>query len=83
MKEVKKNVTEFLCSNYDVVAYSSTNVERMSREVIEHRMNVKKKAKAVKQKKRKFMPEKYEVLKNEVNKLLAAKFVNEVMYPEW
>lgn len=44
-KRVKKNVTEFLCNNYDIIAYNLANMKGVNREVIGHRLNIKKKKK--------------------------------------
>lgn len=49
MKEtIKKNVTEFLHDNYDIIAHSPANIKRVSRDVIEYRLNMNKKARVVK-----------------------------------
>lgn len=52
--EVKKNVIKFLYSNYDVMAYSSIDMERVSRGVIKPRLKLKKEAGAAKREKRNF-----------------------------
>lgn len=83
---MKKTMIEFFCNNYDVIAHSPTDMKGVSKEVIEHKLNVKKKkAKAVKQKKRNFIPDWQEVIKEKVNKLLNAisDAISEVMYPKW
>lgn len=36
-------MSEFLHNNYDVMAYNPTDMEKVSKEVIKHRLNVKKK----------------------------------------
>lgn len=85
-KIVKNNVTKFFCNNYDVIAYRLTYMKGVSRDVTEYRLNMKKEVGAVKQKKKKrrnFVPDKLEVIKEEVNKLLNVKFVSKVIYPKW
>lgn len=47
MEEVKMNVLEILHNNYDVMVYNHKDMERVSREVIKQRSNVKKEAKAM------------------------------------
>lgn len=70
-------------SNFDVMAYSLTEMKGVSKGVIEYKLNVRRDAKPVKQPKRNFALERQEVIKEEVNKLLDAKFISEVMYLDW
>ena len=51
--------------------------------VITHRLNVYPSAKLVCQKKRVFASERDNVIKEEVQKLTMAKFIQEVYYPNW
>ena len=50
---------------------------------ITHRLNVNLFFKSVKQKRRSFAPEKQKAINEEVDKLLQAKVIREVEYPEW
>ncbi|KAK4384680.1 hypothetical protein Sango_3036400 [Sesamum angolense] len=58
-----------------------TNHSRISPDVITHRFNVNPDAKLVKQKKRKFGVERSQAIKEEVEKLLKAKYARPVQYP--
>ena len=51
--------------------------------VITHRLNVDPSFKSVKQKRRSFALERQKVINEEVGKLLQAKAIREVKYPEW
>ena len=51
--------------------------------VITHRLNVNPSFKSVKQKKRSFSLERLKAINEEVGKLLHAKAIREVEYPEW
>ena len=51
--------------------------------VITHRLNVNPSFKPVKQKRRSFAPERQKAINEEVGKLLQAKAIREVEYPEW
>ena len=51
--------------------------------VITHRLNVYPSSKLVRQKKRVFIPERDNAIKEEVQKLTAAKFIREIYYPDW
>ena len=52
-------------------------------EVIEHKLNVDPTKKPVQQKRQVFAPEWNKVVMEEVEKLLTARFIQEVYYPEW
>ena len=51
--------------------------------VIIHRLNVCPSFKPVRQKKRVFAPERDNAIKDEVQKLMATKFIREVYYSDW
>lgn len=53
-ESVKKGITDFLLNNYNVMAYSLIEMKRVSKDVIVYRLNMRKEAKAVKQKNRIF-----------------------------
>ena len=53
------------------------------REKIEHSLNVSPTAKPIKQKLRRFAPDKKEAIRVEIKRLLAAGFVKEVYHPDW
>ena len=51
--------------------------------VIKHKLNISPSFKSIKQKRRSFAPERQKAINEEVNKLLQAKAIREVEYPEW
>ena len=51
--------------------------------VITHRLNISPSFKPVKQKRRSFAPERQKAIDEEVNKILQAKAIREVEYPDW
>ena len=53
------------------------------REKIEHSLNVSPTAKPIKQKLRRFVPDKKEAIRVEIKRLLAAGFIKEVYHPKW
>ena len=53
------------------------------REKIEHSLNVSPTAKPVKQKLRRFAPDKKEAIRVEIKQLLATGFIKEVYHPKW
>jgi hypothetical protein len=56
---------------------------RISREVIEHKLGINPSYKLIKQKERRYTPERRETIRQEVNKLLEAEFIRPVNYPSW
>jgi hypothetical protein len=73
----------FLHKNMEVFAWSHEDMPGISPEEIVHILNVDPDMKPVKQKKRKFAPERVEAIAVEVEKLLKAQFIQEVYYPDW
>jgi hypothetical protein len=56
---------------------------RILREVIEHKIGIDPSYKPIKQKERRYTPERHETIWQEVNKLLEAGFIRPVDYPSW
>jgi hypothetical protein len=74
---------QFLDKNSDILAWSTSDLRGVSREVIEHKLQVNPNAKPKKQKLCKMSEEKIEVAKVEVQCLLDATFIREVRYLQW
>jgi hypothetical protein len=53
------------------------------REVIEHKLDIDLSFKPIKQKERRYTPERRETIRVEVNKLLEAGFIRPIDYPSW
>jgi hypothetical protein len=73
----------FLDNNWDVFTWPTSNLVGVSKEVIEHRLQVSPSARPKKQKLCKMSEEKVEAAKAEVQRLLDASFIREVIYPQW
>jgi hypothetical protein len=73
------NLVQFLQKNKDVFAWSAKDLTGMDRKFIEHRPLVKLR----KQKLRKMSDDKVIAVKSEVQRLLDATVIREVMYPKW
>ncbi|KAL0306978.1 UNVERIFIED_CONTAM: hypothetical protein Sradi_6115100 [Sesamum radiatum] len=78
----KEHVIQFLKKNQKVLAWTMTDLHGISPDVITHRLSVNPYAKPVKQKKRMFRAERSQAIKEEVDKLLKAKYIRPVQYPE-
>jgi hypothetical protein len=73
----------FLQENLDVFAWQISDMPEIPREVIEHKLGIDPAFKPVKQKERRYTPERREAIRLEVNKLLEAGFIRPVDYPIW
>ena len=78
----KKDLVQFLKKNIDIFAWSHEDMPGIDPSVITHRLNICPSFKPVRQKKRVFALERDDAIK-EVQKLMAAKFIREVYYPDW
>jgi hypothetical protein len=54
----------------------------VQRELAEYRIDVNKGSKPVKQRLRRFSPDKKAAIKNEITKLMAAEFIKEILHPD-
>ena len=74
---------EFLNKSKDVFAWSANDLRGVSRDIIEHRMDIDPKIKPKKQRLRKMSDEKVTAVKAEVQRLLDEKVIREVKCPTW
>jgi hypothetical protein len=81
--EQEKALLKFLFNNKDVFAWSANDLCAVNRDVIEHSLNVDPTVRPRKQKLQKMSNDKVEGAKNEVKRLLSARVIREVAYPEW
>jgi hypothetical protein len=81
--EEQAELLQFLDKNSDVFTWSTSDLIGVSREVIEHKLQVNPNVKPKKQKLHKMSEEKIKAVKAEVQWLLGAGFIREVQYPQW
>jgi hypothetical protein len=53
------------------------------RDLARHKLELNASSKPVKQRLRRFVPDKKEAIKKELTKLLMAGFIKEILHPEW
>ena len=82
-EKTKQDLIQFLRENTDVFAWSHKDMPGIDPGVITHRLNVYLSSKPVRQKKRVFAPERDNAIKEEVQMLTTAQFIQEVYYPDW
>ena len=81
--DLKSLLTQFLRQNRDVFAWKQADMGGIDPTVITHRLNTSPSFKSVKKKRRSFAPERQKATNEEVAKLLQARVIREVEYPEW
>ncbi|RVW20504.1 Transposon Ty3-I Gag-Pol polyprotein [Vitis vinifera] len=72
-----------LQQNCDIFAWAHSDMSGILPSVASHRLNVLTTSKPVRQKIRRFHPDRQKVIQEEMKKLLEAGFIREVEYPEW
>ncbi|KAK0599321.1 hypothetical protein LWI29_004240 [Acer saccharum] len=82
-EQVKKDVTSLLKEYKGIFAWCHEDMPGIDRSVISYNLTVNEKCKPVVQKRRSFNLERSAAIKEEVSKLLAARSIREVKYPEW
>ena len=82
-EKIKKDHIRFLRENIDVFAWSHEDMPGIDLSFITHRLNVYPSSKPVRQKKRVFVLERDNAIKEEVQKLTVVKFIRGVYYPDW
>ncbi|CAL8992737.1 unnamed protein product, partial [Prunus brigantina] len=82
-QEEKAELAAFLQNNKDVFAWSPSDMPGIDPQIICHRLHVNPAIKPVAQKRRNFAPERVAIIEAEIDKLLAAGFIEEVSYAEW
>nr|AAK43513.1 putative gag-pol precursor [Oryza sativa Japonica Group]AAP54915.1 retrotransposon protein, putative, Ty3-gypsy subclass [Oryza sativa Japonica Group] len=73
----------FLRDNACMFVWQPSDMPGVPREVIEHKLMVRPDAKSVKQRLRRFAPDRKQAIREELDKLLKAGFIREVLHPEW
>jgi hypothetical protein len=66
-----------------VFAWQISDMSGIPREVIEHKLGIYPTFKPIKQKERRYTPERRQIIRLEVNKLLEAGFIRPLDYPSW
>jgi hypothetical protein len=82
-QEEQVELLAFLDKNIDVFVWSTSDLVGVSRDIIDHRLQVSPSVKPKKQKLHKMLKEKVEAAKADVQRLLDAAFIREVAFPQW
>ncbi|KAJ9542262.1 hypothetical protein OSB04_028768 [Centaurea solstitialis] len=81
--DIKNKIISFLQEHSDCFAWSHEDMVGIDPDIISHKLNVDPSFKPIKQKRRKFAPERNKVINDEVDNLLKTGKIREVKYPDW
>ncbi|XP_016199503.1 uncharacterized protein LOC107640499 [Arachis ipaensis] len=81
--DFKKEMVEILKEYCDCFAWDYAEMPGLSRELVEHQLPLKANVKPVKQPRRRFAPEVVQKIKEEIERLLKAKFIRTARYVNW
>jgi ribonuclease HI len=76
-------LVDFLRANAEDFAWSPSDMPGIPRDVAEHSLDIRARARPVKQPLRRFDEEKRRAIGKEIHKLMVAGFIKEVFHPEW
>jgi hypothetical protein len=75
-------LTNFLWDNNDIFAWKPADMPGVPRKLVEHRIDLHEGSKHVKQRLRRFAPNKKVAIKKEITKLLTVRFIWEILHPD-
>ncbi|RVW96537.1 Retrovirus-related Pol polyprotein from transposon 17.6 [Vitis vinifera] len=81
--EETQSMQNVLRRNHDIFAWTHSDMNGIHPSIASHKLNVFSTTRPVRQKIRRFHPDKQKIIRNEIDKLLEAGFVKEVDYPDW
>jgi hypothetical protein len=81
--EEEVELIETLAKNKDVFTWSASDLKGVSRDIIQHSLDINPKIKPRKQRQRKMSKDRILVAKAEVQRLLDANVIREVKYSDW
>ncbi|XP_024014701.1 uncharacterized protein LOC112088544 [Eutrema salsugineum] len=81
--EIREDIIQFLRKHVTTFAWSISDMSGIDPGVARHKLNINPTYKPIKQKRRKLRPEKAQAVSKEVERLLQARSITEVWYPDW
>ncbi|RVW90564.1 Transposon Tf2-12 polyprotein [Vitis vinifera] len=77
-----QNMQNALKQNYDIFAWTHSDMKGIDPSITSHKLNVLPTARPIRQKVRRFHPDRQKIIRIEIDKLLEAGFIREVDYPD-
>ena len=81
--EEARDIEGTLRQNHDVFAWAHSDMTGIHSSVASHRLNILPSSRPIRQKVRRFHPDRQKIIRDEVDKLLEVGFIREVEYPNW
>ncbi|RVW34458.1 hypothetical protein CK203_081373 [Vitis vinifera] len=72
-----------LRQNYDIFAWTHSDMKGIDPSITSHKLNILQTARPIRQKVRRFHPDRQKIIRIEIDNLLEAGFIREVDYPDW
>ena len=82
-REEKERLQQVLFYNINVFAWTHSDMTGISPSHASHKLNVVPSARSIRQRVRRFHPNRHQIMQAEVDNLLKAGFIREIKYPEW
>jgi len=82
-REEEAELIETLAKNKDVFAWSASDLKGVSRDIIQHYLDINPRMKPRKQRQRKMLEDRILEVKTKVQRLLDSNVIREVKYSEW
>ena len=79
----KEQLRRVLLGNADVFTWSHSNTVGIDPMLASHKLNVITMVKPIRQKIRRFHPDRHQIIQTKVDNLSSVGFIQEVKYPEW
>ena len=83
VSEEKEQMRHVLLGNKDIFAWSHSDVAGIDPTLASDKLIVIATTKLVRQKVRRFHPDRHQIIQTEMDNLLSASFIRKVKYPEW
>ena len=82
-EEEKEQLRQVLFGNIDVFAWTHSNMTRISPTHASNKLNVVPSTRPIKQRVRRFHPNRHQIIQAKVDNLLDTRFIKEIKYLEW
>ncbi|RVX07130.1 Retrovirus-related Pol polyprotein from transposon 17.6 [Vitis vinifera] len=81
--EETRNIQDALRQSHDVFTWAHSDMKGIHPSIVSHKLNALPTARPVRQRVRRFHPDRQKIIRKEIEKLLEAGFIREVEYPDW
>ena len=78
-----QNMQNALKQNYDIFAWTHSDMKGIDPSITSYKLNALPTVRPIRQKVRRFHPGRQKIIRIEIDKLLEARFIREIDYPDW